>query len=80
MADDQTNAAPPAHPWCQVRGPENNAPRRLIGFDELLAEGVDVHIERMGDGSYWIALRKDGQDQRVQFWTRGKLCSGTEMD
>jgi hypothetical protein len=76
---EKPEATVSAHPWCEVRDPEYNGPNCIAGFDELLAEGVSVHIERMGDGQYWMELKRDGQTQRVEFWSRSKLRSGTEI-
>ena len=70
---------PSAHAWCEVRGPEDNGRGKLIGFDEIVASGVDVHIERMHDGDYFMTLTKGDQTQRVEFWCKGKLRSGTEV-
>jgi hypothetical protein len=68
-----------AHPWCSVLGPEDNGKLCLTGFDNLHAEDVTVHIERMDRGIYWMVLRKGTEEQRIEFWTRGRLCSGTEI-
>lgn len=78
-APEELTQRPCAHDWCEVRGAEPNGKNCIIGFDEFLAAGVDVHIERMGDGGYWMSLTKGDQVQRVEFWIlRGKLRSGTE--
>lgn len=39
-------------------------------IDELVATGVDIHIERMSDGTYWLGIEKDGKRQVVTFSTR----------
>lgn len=30
--------------------------------DDLFAEGVDVRLERMSDGYYWMMIRVDGEE------------------
>lgn len=52
-------------------------------IDEIVATGVDIHIERMNDGMYWMAIYKPGRKDRqiVTFWTkRAKLTARTEHD
>jgi hypothetical protein len=55
-------------------------------FDELIAEGVDVHLEMMSDGCLWISLGKHrakrGSSDRVVLWVtaakRDKLTIGLD--
>lgn len=52
-------------------------------IDEIVATGVDIHIERMSDGLYWMAIYKSGRDDRqiVTFGTRrAKINARTEHD
>jgi hypothetical protein len=77
MADDLHPESPP---WLRITGPEWGGRYQMVGFDELYGEGVNVHIERMHDGHYWMCIEKDGKRQRVEFWSRGRLHSGTERD
>ena len=46
-----------------------------LGLDEILLDGVDVHIERMDKGVVWVGITRAGKpDQRlsVVFSARGK--------
>ena len=81
----EQNSTPEAHseapPWLRITGPEPNGRGKLVGFDEIVGEGVNLHIERMGDGHYWMRIEKDGQRQRVEMWAKGgRLYSGTERE
>ncbi len=59
--------------------PENDKPHLKPAFDELLSGPVDsVHIERMDDGCYWMALNKGDKRQIVTFGSRGKIIARTE--
>jgi hypothetical protein len=41
--------------------PENDRPGQMKAFDEIVTGPLQsVHIERMHDGCYWIALYLDG--------------------
>lgn len=72
---------PESQPWCRIVGIEDNGPRTLKGFDDLFAKGVDIHIERMNSGHYWMRIEKDGQSQRIEMWAKGgRLYSGTERE
>lgn len=31
-------------------------------IDEIVLNGVDIHIERMSHGSYWIGIRRGTED------------------
>lgn len=43
-------------------------------IDELVAKGVDIHIERLSNGTYWLGIERDGCCQVVTFSTkRGAL-------
>lgn len=46
--------------------PENDKPGLMRAFDEIVTGPLDsVHIERMSDGTYWMALYKNGEDRQV---------------
>ena len=51
-------------------------------IDEIVAKGVDIHIERMSDGMYWMAISKPGREDRqiVRFGARGKIIALTEHE
>jgi len=58
-------------------------------FDEIVASNVDIHIERMDDGCYWMGIYPAGSDavadvkrQVVRFGTRrgAKIIALTEPD
>lgn len=67
--------------WLEIRGREDNGPKVLVGFDELVATGCNVHIERMNSGHYWMRLEKGSEGQRIEFWAKGgRLYSGTERE
>ena len=36
--------------------------------DEIVIASVDIHLERMSDGSVWFALYRPGNDTRLSFW------------
>lgn len=44
-------------------------------FDELFADGCDIHIEMMSDKQFWMAIRYPGKDDEVHVTvtSRGKL-------
>ena len=63
--------------------PENNTPDTKACFDELVTGKVDcVHIERMSDGTYWMAIYKGKDRQIVTFGTarEAKIFGRTEPD
>lgn len=63
--------------------PENDRPNYKRCFDEIVTGPVDcVHIERMDDGCYWMAIYKGNERQVVTFGTaRGaKIFGRTEAE
>lgn len=41
--------------------------------DEIVARGVDVHLEQMDDGFWWMGISgKQGRRLAVQFFRKGK--------
>ena len=36
--------------------------------DEIVIRSVDIHLERMSDGTVWYALYRPGSDTRLSFW------------
>lgn len=63
--------------------PEHDNPGRMKAFDEIVTGPLEsVHIERMHDGCYWMALyRSDAERQVVIFNKEGRLLIGrTEND
>lgn len=76
------------HPWIDrvEWEPEYDKPGQQRAFDEIVASNVDIHIERMSDGCYWMgiypagSMKKVGISDRqvVTFYTRrGALVVGT---
>lgn len=60
-----------------------------IAFDEIVAKNVDIHIERMDDGYYWMGIYpaasenvSDIKRQVVRFGTKrgAKIIAETEPD
>lgn len=51
-------------------------------IDEIVATGVNVHLERMSDGAYWLSIERDGQRQTVTLATRrgALIVARTEVD
>lgn len=85
MSEDKTTGAerhPECPDWLRITGPEPNKRGQLVGFDEIVGEGVNIHIERMADSHYWMRIDgPNGQSQRVELWARGgRLYSGTERE
>jgi hypothetical protein len=63
--------------------PENDRPDMQAAFDEMVTGPVDmVHIERMDEGVYWMAIYKGDERQVVTFHTaRGaKVYARTEKE
>lgn len=40
--------------------------------DEIVAETVDIHLERMSDGLVWFALYRKGVESRLSFWIQAR--------
>ena len=36
--------------------------------DEIVLTGIDLHVERMDDGTVWMAAYRDGVESRLTFW------------
>jgi hypothetical protein len=74
------------HDWVRVLNwePEHDNSRSMRAFDDLVANGpIDkVCIERMDDGTFWMAIYKGEDSQRFCFHTkRGALViARTELD
>ena len=51
-------------------------------FDEIVTGPVDsVHIEQLTDGSYWMAIEKDGKRQIIYFSQFGRrIVARTEAE
>lgn len=66
------------------REPENDKPGLMKAFDEIVTGPVDaIHIERMDDGLYWMAIYKGDESQRIVIGSasgRGKVVARTERD
>lgn len=63
--------------------PEHDKGDCMPAFDEMVTGPVDsVHIERMSDGTYWMALYKGDVRQVVTFHTarEAKVYARTERD
>lgn len=64
--------------------PENDAPGLKIAIDEIVTGSLDgFHIERLDDGTYWIALEKGDKRQIIVISAvsrRGKIVARTEAD
>jgi len=62
--------------------PDNDKPGQKRAFDEIVASNVDVHIERMDDGMYWMAISKGSERQFVIFSTarNAKIYGRTEAE
>jgi hypothetical protein len=44
-----------AHPLVHgLRNPDGS-------LDEILAEACDIHLERMDDGTWWLAIERGGE-------------------
>lgn len=64
--------------------PENNRPGFMDAFDEIVTGPVDcIHIERMSDDLYWMAIYKGAVRQVVVIGSasgRAKVVARTEAD
>lgn len=63
--------------------PEHDKGGQKPCFDEMVTGPVDyVHIERMSDGTYWMAIGKGDARQIVVFHTarEAKVFARTEPD
>lgn len=62
--------------------PENDEPRKMRAFDEIVTGPVDsIHIERMDDGLYWMGIYKGDERQVVVIGAknlRAKVIARTE--
>jgi hypothetical protein len=36
--------------------------------DEIVLDGIQLHVERMDDGTVWMAAYRDGVKSRLTFW------------
>ncbi len=62
-------------PFCEVRPNDDGT------LDEIVATGVDLHIEQLSDNQWWIGITKGDESQRVVFWTdRAHIAAITESD
>ena len=64
--------------------PENDKPGLMKAIDEVVTGPLDsFHIERMDDGTYWMALSK-GENRQVivisSATLRAKVVARTEAD
>jgi hypothetical protein len=69
--------------WVEVRSKEHDKPGLMPIFDELLADNVSIHIERMSDETYWMGITKGDERQVVVFSSasmRAKINARTERD
>jgi hypothetical protein len=66
---ERTHAA-----WCELR------PNPDGTLDELLANRVDIHIEQMDSGLWWMAIYKNDERQVVFFESQAPIHAWTEQD
>ena len=64
--------------------PENDRPNLMKAIDEIVTGPLDsFHIERMDDGTYWMALSKGENRQLIVVSSatlRAKIVARTEAD
>lgn len=63
--------------------PEHDSCSQKRAIDELVAENVSIHIERLDTGLYWMGITgPDGERQVVTFGTRrgALIVARTEAD
>jgi len=70
---------------CVEWEPENDRPGLMHAFDEIETGPLEsVHIERMDDGCYWMALYKNKDQRQVVVISatnpRAKIVARTESD
>lgn len=63
-------------PWCEVRTNDDGS------LDEIVAEGVDIHLEQMNDGCWWLGIYKNNNTERQVLWLNSKkpITANTEAD
>lgn len=50
-------------------------------LDEIIAKGVDIHLEQMSPTHWWMGIEKDGKRQRLVLFTeRAGIAGMTERD
>ncbi len=64
--------------------PKNDKPGFMKAFDDLVTGPLQmVHIERMHDGTYWMALYKNDKERQVVVISshnnRAKIIARTEV-
>lgn len=61
--------------FCEVRTDQDGI------LDEIVASGVDLHIERLSGNQWWVGIIKNGKRQRVVFHTdKANIAAITESD
>ncbi len=64
--------------------PDHDGPHLMAAFDEIVIGPNDgIHIERLDDNMYWMAVSKGGKDQRIVISSitgRAKIVARTEAD
>lgn len=62
--------------------PHNDKPDFERAFDEIVVKNPDsIHIERMDDNHYWMAISKGDERQVVNFFIEyGQLVARTEAE
>lgn len=61
--------------FCEVRTNDDGT------LDEVVASGVDLHIEQLSANQWWMGITKDGKRQVVVFSTdRATIGAHTERD
>lgn len=48
-------------------------------LDDLVAEGVYVHLERMDEGSWWLKVGPDAEGKEVTVWLQTSRPSRTKI-
>ena len=52
--------------------------------DEIVATGIDIHVERVSDGQVWFALYRDDVPDALHFWLtaerKGELAVSAYWD
>lgn len=61
-------------PFVEVRTDDTGA------LDELIAEGVSIHVEQLADNQWWIGIERGDEMQRLVFTSRSNITAFTESE
>jgi hypothetical protein len=51
----------------------------VADVDEIVAHGVNIHLERMAGGQVWFALYREGSESSLHFWLTAQRRGGLHV-